>query len=217
MLESTTTSRVFFAPLGQYHAARVIQSSAEEGEELGLRVIYDERRETNPFFLTTGLFWGGMLAVSMIDFFHEVLRVPPEGRFVQEAPAEVWVVAWKAAGLAGGISLYAGLLLRSVATRIAADEHGITELRCSGGDRHLLKWADVRSWRVESFEDADCDGCGNCCTFTRTRLVVDLESTEKPFVVEHAWQTAVVAELDGAVPMLRSADAEPNAAADGGA
>ena len=112
-----------------------------------MHIIYDERRDTNPCFLVTGL------------------------------------------------------LLRAVVTRIVADEHGIKKLHSRSGGGYLFQWADVRSWWVESFEEASYDTDGQGGMVTRTRLVVDLKSSEKPLVVEHSWQTAVVAELSAIVPM----------------
>ena len=173
-----------------------------------MHIIYDERRETNPCFLVTGLAWGGMLAVSVTALLENVLLSSSEHRVVPEASAEAWAAGWEAAGLAGGIFLIFGLLLRAVVTRIAADEHGIKKLHSRSGGCYLFQWADVRSWRVESFEEASYDTDGQGGMVTRTRLVVELESAEKPLVVEHAWQTAVVAELSAIVPMRRRQDAE---------
>ena len=181
---------------------------------MGVRVIYDERRNANPCFLLAGLAWGGMFAVSVTALLEHALVSSPQHRVVPEGAAEVWAAGWGAAGLAGGIFLVVGLLLRAAVTRIAADEYGVKQLRGWGGDRFCFRWADVRSWRVESYEEADYDMDGQGGMVTRTRLVVELESTEKPFVVEHAWQTAVVAELSAVVPMRRSQDAEPGAAPD---
>lgn len=176
-----------------------------------MRVIYDERRLTNPFFLFTGLAWGGMIAVSAIAFIQRRLWSSPELQFVPDVTAEAWVTGWEAAGLVGGFCLIIGMLLHAAATRIAADEHGIMELRCWAGDRFLLKWAEVRSWRVESSEEGSFDTDGQGGTVTRTRLVVELASAGKPLVVEQAWHTAVFVELNSVVPLLRSPDAEPEA------
>ena len=173
-----------------------------------MRIIYDERRDTNPCFLLAGLVWGGMLAVSAIAFSESVLGSPPEQRVVPEAPADVWAAGWSAAGLAGGICLLFGLLLRAAVTRIAADEYGIMKLQSWGGDRFLFQWADVRSWRVESYEEASYDMDGQGGMVTLTRLVVELASAERPLVVEHAWQTAVAAELGAVIPMRRRQDAD---------
>ena len=186
-----------------------------------MRIIYDERRgDTITFFLVAG---GGMLAISAIAFLHEVIGVPPQQRLVPavhsflvdffldvkgvppqqrlvpEVSAEVWAAGWEAAGLAGAIFLIFGLLIRAGETRIAVDERGIKKLRSWGGDCFLIEWANVRSWWVESYEKTSY--------VTVTRLVVELASTEKPFVVEDArYQTAVVAELSAVVPMRRSRD-----------
>lgn len=163
-----------------------------------MRIIY-ELRETNPCFLVTGLAWGGMLAVSAIALWQDVIGIPPEQRVVPEASAEVWAAGWKFAGLGGGIFLILGLLLQGTATRLAADERGIKKLRSWRGDCFLIEWADIRSWWVESYQKATYE--------TGIRLVVELASTEKLFVVEDAcWQTAVVAELSAVVPMRRSRD-----------
>jgi hypothetical protein len=160
-----------------------------------VRIIYDERRgETDMAFLVAGLAWGGMLAVSAIAFSQDFLGIPPEQLVVPEASAELWAALWKAAGLGGGISLVFGLLGEGIATRIAVDERGIKKLRSWGGDCFLIEWANVRSWWVESYEKTSY--------VTVTRLVVELASTEKPFVVEDArYQTAVVAELSAVVPI----------------
>ena len=182
---------------------------------VSVRVIYDERRLTNPFFLLSGVAWGGMIAISAIGIMQKRLWSSQALPFVPDASAEVWATGWEA-GLAGGVCLIIGMLLHAASTRIAADKQGITELRCWGGDRFLLKWAEVRSWRVESFEEGSYDTDGQGGIVTRTRLVVDVASAEKPLVMELAWHTAVVAELCSVVPMLRSTDAEPGAAADGG-
>jgi len=184
------------------HAADLCRS-ARKAEEVGVRIIYDERRDTNPCFLVTGLAWGGMVAISATAYLQNVLGVSPAQRVVPEASTEIWAAFWEAAGLAGGAFLIVGLLLRAVVTRIAADDSGIYLLRVWGGDRSLFLWADVRSWRVESYQEESYDSDGQGGISTLTRLVVELESTAKPLVVEHAWQTAVAAELSTVVPMRR--------------
>jgi hypothetical protein len=178
-----------------------------------VRVIYDERRNTNPFFLLAGLAWGGMFAVSLIAYLENALAASPEQRMVPEKSAEVWAAGWWAAGLAGGICLILGLLLRAAVTRIATDPQGIKMLRSWGGDRLCFEWADVRSWRVESYEEASYDTDGQGGMVTRTRLVVELKSTEIAVVMEHAWHTAVITELRAVVPTRQKQDAEPGAAA----
>ncbi len=170
---------------------------------VGVRIIYDERRETNPCFLVTGLAWGGMLAVSVTALLQKVLLSSSEYQVVPEASAEAWAGAWKYGGLVGGIFLIFGLLLRASVTRIAADEDGIKKLGGRGGGCYLFQWADVRSWRVESFEEASYDMDGQGGMVTRTRLVVELESVEKPIVVEQKSQSAIVKELGAIVPMRR--------------
>lgn len=164
-----------------------------------MRIIYDEKSETNPFFLLTGMAWGGMLAVSAIALGQGFLGIPPEQLVVPEASAELWAALWKAAGVGGGISLIFGLLGQGIATRVAVDEKGIQLSSVFGGDRWLFMWADVRSWRVETYEEAsyDSDGGG-------TRLVVELESKAIPLVVKDTWKTAILAELERTIPLLRS-------------
>jgi hypothetical protein len=130
-----------------------------------------------------------------------------------EASAEAWAAGWEAAGLAGGIFLIFGLILRASVTRIAS-EHGIKKLRAWGGGCYLFRWADIRSWRVESFEEASYDTDGQGGMATRTRLVVELESVGKPLVLEQASQAAVVAELNAIVPMRRRQNSEQAKAAD---
>ena len=169
-----------------------------------MHIINDEKSETNPFFLVTGIAWGGMLAVSAIALWQGFLGIPPEQLVVPEASAELWAALWKAAGLGGGISLIFGLLGQGIATRVAVDEKGIQLSSVFGGDRWLFMWADVRSWRVDTYEEADydSDGCGGIVT--RTRLVVELESRAIPLVVKDTWKTAILAELERTIPLLRS-------------
>lgn len=174
-----------------------------------MRIIHDERRETNPCFLVTGLAWGGMLAVSATALLENVLGSSSDHRVVPEGSGAVWAAGWKAAGLVGGIFLILGLLLRAAATRIATDELGIKKMNSLSSGGYLFQWTDVRSWQVESLEEASYDTDGQGGMMTRTRLVVELESAEKPLVVDQAWQTAVAAELSSVVPMRRHQDAEP--------
>lgn len=169
-----------------------------------MRIIYDERRDTNPCFLIAGLAWGGMFAVSAATFLENVLWSSPEERVLPDASAEVWAAGWVAAGLVGGVFLILGLLRRAVATRIIADDSGIAFLRAWGVDRSLFQWADVRSWRVESYQEGSYDTDGQGGIITLTRLVVELKSTVEPLVMEHAWQGAIAAELSAVVPMRRS-------------
>lgn len=173
-----------------------------------MRIIYDERRDTNPCFLIAALAWGGMLSVSAAAFLQNVLWSAPENRVLPEVSTEVWAACWEAAGLAGGVFLIFGLLLRAVAVRLVVDDSGIAFSRAWGSDRALFQWVDVRSWRVESYQEGSYDTDGQGGIIWLTRLVVELESTVKPLVVEHAWQGAVVAELSAVVPMRRSFDAE---------
>jgi hypothetical protein len=169
-----------------------------------MHIIYDETRETNPCFLVTGLAWGGMLAVTAIALCQDFLRIPLEQRAVPEASAELWAAGWKTAGLGGGISLIFGLLGHGIATRVVVDGKGIKLSSIFGGDRWLFRWAEVRSWRVETYEEAsyDSDGCGGIATLTR--LVVELDSRAIPLVVKDTWKTAILAELERTIPLLRS-------------
>ena len=171
-----------------------------------MRIIYDERRENDKCFLVAGLAflvagmtWGGPHALSALASLHEVMGVPPQHRVVPEKWAKFWAPGRQAAGTVGGIFLILGLSHRAVATRIAVDERGIKKLRSWGGDCFLIEWANVRSWCVESYEKARYE--------TGTRLVVELASTENPFVMEDArYRTAVVAELSAVVPEGYSRD-----------
>ena len=156
-----------------------------------MRIIYEERRDGGAFFLVAGLLvvllivvgliWGGMLAVSAITW-SEV--------------AEVWDKAWKTVVGVGAILLILGLVDWAGNTRITVDERGIKKLRGWDGDCFLIEWATVGSWRVESYEKASYE--------MGTRLVVELESKAIPLVVKDTWKTAILAELERTIPLLRS-------------
>lgn len=90
------------------------------------------------------------------------------------------------------------------ATRVAVDGIGIKFSNIFGGDPWLFTWADVRSWRLEIYEEAsyDSDGCGGIATLTS--LVVELESKAIPLVVKDTRKTAILAELETTIPLLRS-------------
>lgn len=168
-----------------------------------MQTIYDERREPNPGFITTVAAWGGVIAVPIINFFEGFLNVPPHQRIVTKSLQENWDRGWQFFGVVGAIALVFGLLGWAFATRVAVDGKGIKLSSIFGGDRWLFMWADVRSWRVETYEEAsyDSDGCGGIATLTR--LVVELEPKAIPLVVKDTWKTAILAELERTIPLLR--------------
>ena len=145
-----------------------------------------------------------MIAIPTIDFVQGFLNVPPHQRLVTKSLKETWDRGWQFFGVVGAIALVFGLLGWAFATRVVVDGKGIKLSRIFGGDRWLFQWADVRSWRVETYEEAsyDSDGCGGIATLTR--LVIELESRAIPLVVKNTWKTAILAELETAIPLLRS-------------
>ncbi|MBN8601549.1 MAG: hypothetical protein J0M26_11015 [Planctomycetes bacterium] len=169
-----------------------------------MRTIHDERLEPNPGFLTTALAWVAVIAVPTIDFVQGFLNVPPHQRFVTNSLKETWDRGWLFFGVVGAIALFFGLLGWAFATRVAVDGQGIRLSSLFGGDRWLFMWADVRSWRVESYEEASygSDGCGGIATLTR--FVVELESRAIPLVVKDTWKTSILTELKTTLPLLRS-------------
>jgi hypothetical protein len=169
-----------------------------------VRTIYDERLEPNPGFITTALTWGSVIAIPAIDFVQGALKVPSGERVVTKDLAETWARGWHFFAIIGAIALIFGLLGWAIATRVAVDVKGIQLWSKFSGDRWLFQWADVRSWRIETYEEEsyDSDGCGGIATLTR--LVVDLESQAKPLVVKDIWKTAVLTELSRTIPLLQT-------------
>ena len=165
-----------------------------------MRIIYYEQglnRFANCYFISCHFLYAGlawMLAVSAIPR-------PGNVPFSSEGDFPLVLVLF----LAGWLFLYLGLR-RMFRIRIAADDSGLKLLGVRS--RWLFQWADVRSWRLEFYQSKPYDADGQGGITTGNRLVVELESTANPLVVEHAWHAVVLAELSAVVPMRRSQEAE---------
>lgn len=161
------------------------------------RLIYDERRDPNCFFLLTGLVWGGLIAASALSVIGSS-AVPPEC-------GQVLSIAWEAGGVGGGFCLLLGLLVRAAAIRLVADKIGVRRLSVLGRDQWLFRWADVRSWHLESYREAtyDMDGFGG--EVTRTRLVVEQGPAQRT-VLDREWHIAISEELRTRLPEREAAE-----------
>jgi hypothetical protein len=89
---------------------------------------------------------------------------------------------------------------------IVADQSGLSRVGIRGRKVRLLKWKDVRSWRVESYESSRNPETGQ--SVWMSRLVVKLKNAP-PLVVPEAWFASFVKELRLAVPELHASYAPP--------
>jgi formylglycine-generating enzyme required for sulfatase activity/serine/threonine protein kinase len=89
---------------------------------------------------------------------------------------------------------------------IVADQSGLSRVGIRGRKVRLLKWKDVRSWRVESYESSRSTETGQAVWMSR--LVVKLKNAP-PLVVPETWFASVVKELRLAVPELHASYAPP--------
>jgi hypothetical protein len=146
-----------------------------------------------------------VIAMPTIDLLEDFLGIPPEQRSVANSMKETWDRDFQFFGIVGAIALVFGLLQWAYATRVAVDGKGIKLSSIFGGDRWLFLWAEVRSWRVETYKERAYDSDGNYVGIARlTRLVVELESKAIPLVVKDTWKTAILAELKRTIPLLQS-------------
>jgi hypothetical protein len=151
------------------------------------RVIDDDPCEASNAFLALGIVIAAAALLDPVVLGPRVL--PPEF-------AGVW---WPALALWGGTFLVVGLLLHLIRRRIEVGDEG---LRFLPGRVHF-RWADVRSWREESYREQMCDEGGNVGWVDRTRVVVELGSRPSPLVFDHlSGHPAIAAELRARLPGL---------------
>ena len=140
--------------------------------------------------VTNAVGWGALLSRNLDDLNHRL----------ETHQSSLQAVVYSVIGLI----LVVALLNHSW---IVADQSGLMRVKILGRKVRLLKWKDVRSWRVESFGSSRRSEYGE--VLWMLRLVVELKNAP-PLVVEEPWFASVVKELRLAVPDLHASYAPPH-------